>query len=48
MVLDLDGREPKSTECVSGLNEVGAVSEFAALMEREGLLTWWRKAMGFL
>ncbi len=48
MVLDLDGQAPKSNEWVSGLNEVGAVSEFAALMERDGLLTWWRKAMGFL
>ena len=42
-----------STDChfdeakMGVLAEVETVKQFAAEMERKGLLKWWRKAMGF-
>ena len=31
-----------------GLEEVGSVKEFGSLMERKGVLGWWRKGMGYV
>jgi len=33
---------------LGSLKEVEAVRDMAAIMERKGLLEWWRKAMGYV
>lgn len=30
-----------------GFDERGSVQEFASVMEKKGLLSWWRQAMGY-
>ena len=43
----------KAAKCITSdsnhgiLQEVDTVKEFAAEMDRKGLLSWWRAAMGF-
>ncbi|KAH8887365.1 hypothetical protein GQ53DRAFT_749843 [Thozetella sp. PMI_491] len=42
------GPAPKSDRWQPGLNEVATVKEFATIMEQNGILEWWRKAMAFV
>ncbi|KAF2140169.1 uncharacterized protein K452DRAFT_230802 [Aplosporella prunicola CBS 121167] len=37
----------KKTKEPRGLHEVDTVKEFGAIMEQRGVLSWWRKGMGY-
>ena len=38
---------PKTIGFAPGLSEVSNMKEFSNIMKQRGILTWWRKAVGF-
>ena len=45
--LDSSSQSSSTQAQANGFDEKGSVQDFASVMENKGLLSWWRKAMGY-